>query len=90
MNCSVCEISDEEKSLRKCAICFKYFCDDCGVDRSGRWFCTTNCADYFFTGTKTKMIEDGSDRRLAPPPSSHSNHPAIPDLLDREKHTLHR
>jgi hypothetical protein len=55
LNCSVCEISDDEKSLRKCAICFKYFCEDCGVDRSGRWFCTSSCADYFFYGDEDDM-----------------------------------
>jgi len=48
--CFKCEISGEERDLRKCTICFKYFCEDCGASRGGRWFCTKQCCDYFFFG----------------------------------------
>ena len=58
MKCFKCDISDEERDpakerardLRKCPICFKIFCEECGVNRGGRWFCTKNCCDYFFFG----------------------------------------
>jgi len=50
LNCFQCQITDEEKDLRKCPVCFKYVCDDCGLSKSGRWFCTIVCADYFFYG----------------------------------------
>jgi hypothetical protein len=49
-NCFKCEVSSEEKDLRKCPICFKLFCEDCGASRGGRWFCTKQCCDYFFFG----------------------------------------
>ena len=60
MNCFECKVSDEEKQLRKCPICYKYFCDDCGVNPSGRWFCTSICGDYFFFGDEDEE-EEGDD-----------------------------
>lgn len=50
MECSVCDTSDEERALRKCSICFKYFCEECATNRGGRLFCSKQCADYFFFG----------------------------------------
>jgi hypothetical protein len=50
MDCSTCGISDEEKQLKRCPICFKHFCDDCATNRGGRLFCSKLCADYFFFG----------------------------------------
>lgn len=50
MECVKCYISDDEKKLIKCPICFKYICEDCGIARSGRWFCSPQCADFFFFG----------------------------------------
>lgn len=58
MSCFECKASDEEKQLRKCPICYRYFCDECGVNRSGRWFCTGICADYFFFGEDEDETEE--------------------------------
>ncbi len=46
--CTVCGVSARRKALKKCPICFREFCETCGVSRSGRRFCGAFCADYFF------------------------------------------
>lgn len=48
--CWRCGTSEEERSLRKCVICFKLYCNECQADRNGRTFCSKSCADYFFFG----------------------------------------
>lgn len=48
--CYQCGISDEEKTIKKCVICFRYYCEECGCDRAGRSFCSKPCSDYFFFG----------------------------------------
>jgi len=58
LSCFQCNASDEEKQLRKCPICYRYFCDDCGVNRSGRWFCADVCGDYFFFGEDEDDTEE--------------------------------
>jgi hypothetical protein len=58
LSCFQCNASDEEKPLRKCPICYRYFCNDCGVNRSGRWFCTGICGDYFFFGEDEDEMEE--------------------------------
>jgi hypothetical protein len=50
INCTVCSASDEMKRLRKCPICFKYVCEECGFFFAGRYFCSKGCADEFFWG----------------------------------------
>ncbi len=50
MNCSACEKSEEETTLHKCPICFKWVCDECGKRDYGRIFCSRLCADQFFFG----------------------------------------
>jgi len=51
MNCIVCEKSEqEEASLLKCPICFKWVCESCAVRSYGRAFCTKRCAELFFFG----------------------------------------
>ncbi len=50
MECSVCHVSDEEVDLKKCAICFYRFCEDCATNRGGRLFCSKHCSDFFFFG----------------------------------------
>jgi hypothetical protein len=59
MECYKCNTSDEsgmdpqrefKKPIRKCPICYKHFCEDCGSNRGGRWFCSVQCGDYFFFG----------------------------------------
>ena len=50
MECVKCKVTDDQRSLKKCPICFKYFCEECGVNRSGRWFCSKQCSDFFFFG----------------------------------------
>jgi hypothetical protein len=36
--------------LYKCPICHKHFCDDHTYLWSGRPFCSSGCAEYFFFG----------------------------------------
>lgn len=48
--CVRCQVTSEEGRLRKCVICFRYYCDECLVDRGGRTFCSKQCADFFFFG----------------------------------------
>ncbi len=50
MECRICQASDDEKTLQKCPICFRYFCEDCAVNRGGRLFCSKQCADFYFYG----------------------------------------
>lgn len=48
--CVHCKKTEEQVTLRKCAICHKYFCDEHAHLMSGRAFCSAPCADYFFFG----------------------------------------
>lgn len=49
--CFKCSAADEEKHLKKCPICFKYSCEECGFFFAGRHFCSKGCADFFFFGS---------------------------------------
>jgi hypothetical protein len=46
--CNVCHKSESDTRLHKCPICHKYFCEDHAHHRSGLWFCSSGCAEYFF------------------------------------------
>ena len=46
--CNKCQESEPEVQLRKCPICFKHYCDDHSVQKSGVWFCSVGCGEYFF------------------------------------------
>jgi len=48
LNCYKCSASDEKRSLTKCPICHKMYCDDCRFNISGRYFCSSQCAQFFF------------------------------------------
>jgi hypothetical protein len=48
VKCRECGKTPKETRLRKCPICFQYFCDEHAKLRSGRPFCSQGCADYFF------------------------------------------
>jgi hypothetical protein len=48
--CWRCGVSEEERPLKKCVICFRYYCPDCAADRGGRTFCSKQCSDFFFFG----------------------------------------
>jgi hypothetical protein len=50
MECCICDVSEEERRLKKCPICYRYFCEDCSANRGGRLFCSKQCADFFFFG----------------------------------------
>ena len=50
MECCNCNTSDEETELKKCPICFKFFCGECATNRGGRLFCSKHCADFYFYG----------------------------------------
>ena len=46
--CYACDPSTDDKSLRRCPICHKNFCEEHTVVMSGRPFCSKGCADFFF------------------------------------------
>ena len=46
--CSKCSKPEDRRPLTKCPICHKMVCDDCRYNVSGRWFCSSHCADFFF------------------------------------------
>jgi hypothetical protein len=50
MECVACNISDLERRLGKCPICFKLICESCAHKTMGRDFCSKRCADQFFFG----------------------------------------
>jgi hypothetical protein len=45
-----CGAAEIERQIVKCPICFKGFCEECGLPMSGRAFCSRFCAEYFFFG----------------------------------------
>lgn len=46
--CHRCEEQDPSKALRRCPVCHKHFCEEHSYVMSGRPFCSTGCAEYFF------------------------------------------
>jgi hypothetical protein len=50
IECRTCHISDQERRLIKCPICFKLTCEECGLKAFGRIFCEKRCSDQFFFG----------------------------------------
>jgi hypothetical protein len=48
--CHQCGKKGTEVRLYKCPICHKYFCDEHTYLWSGRPFCSSGCAEYFFFG----------------------------------------
>lgn len=46
--CTHCGAGESDRPLQRCPICFKWFCDEHGHDMSGRAFCSSHCAEYFF------------------------------------------
>ena len=48
--CANCEKTLDDGRLYKCPICFKVVCDEHVCLMSGREFCSSGCAQYFFFG----------------------------------------
>lgn len=46
--CVHCKKSEDETTLIKCPLCHKHACPEHQFLRSGRPFCSRQCADYFF------------------------------------------
>jgi hypothetical protein len=46
--CYRCEEPVEGSPLHKCPVCHKWFCEEHGYTMSGRSFCSSGCAQYFF------------------------------------------
>ena len=46
--CFHCGVSDDERPLTKCVICFHYYCKECEFDRGGRVFYSKHCYEFFF------------------------------------------
>ncbi len=46
--CNQCKKTDRDTVLRKCPVCYKYFCDEHAHLMGGRTFCSSMCADFFF------------------------------------------
>jgi hypothetical protein len=47
-SCRECGKSGDDGQLRKCPVCFRYFCEEHATVMSGRPFCSAGCAQYFF------------------------------------------
>ena len=47
-SCHECDMGDDVVRLRKCPICHKHFCEEHSHQRSGLWFCSKGCSEYFF------------------------------------------
>jgi len=58
MQCSICQITDEEKIIKKCPICFKLICEDCSYRLAGRHFCCKGCGEIFFFGIGDEDEDD--------------------------------
>ena len=48
--CGHCGISEEERELKKCLMCFRVHCVECEYNRNGRPFCSKQCSLLFFFG----------------------------------------
>lgn len=48
LECRECKKTEVDVKLHKCPICFKHFCEEHSHHRSGLWFCSAGCAEYFF------------------------------------------
>ena len=61
MQCSRCQVSEEERRLQICPTCKKPFCHECTVIVGGKGFCTRGCGDYFFfgDGDDDEDLDDG-------------------------------
>jgi hypothetical protein len=46
--CKECAVAEDDAYLHKCPICHSYICDEHKFMRSGRVFCSSFCAAYFF------------------------------------------
>jgi hypothetical protein len=46
--CKECAASEDDVYLHRCPICHKMICDEHKFLRSGRVFCSSFCAAYFF------------------------------------------
>jgi endogenous inhibitor of DNA gyrase (YacG/DUF329 family) len=50
VDCFSCNVSETERTLNKCPICFKWACEGCSTHAFGRHFCSKKCSDVFFHG----------------------------------------
>lgn len=46
--CVTCKKGEDQVTLRKCAVCFRFYCEDDTYVMAGREFCSKNCARYNF------------------------------------------
>lgn len=46
--CRECGRNDDQILIHKCPVCHKRVCEEHGHSRSGVWFCTKGCSEYFF------------------------------------------
>ncbi len=46
--CSKCAAGQERTPLVKCPMCFRSVCGECQYLASGRNFCSSACAQFFF------------------------------------------
>ena len=47
--CLVCKKNEDEATLNKCPVCFRYYCTDHAHLMAGREFCSQGCARYMFS-----------------------------------------
>ncbi len=50
VECFTCHVSELDKLLQKCPICFRWACEGCSTHAFGRHFCSKKCSDEFFYG----------------------------------------
>jgi hypothetical protein len=50
VDCYACKVSELDRTLNKCPICFKWCCEGCSTHAFGRHFCSKKCSDVFFHG----------------------------------------
>jgi hypothetical protein len=46
--CSKCAKGVEKTTIQRCPSCYRFVCDDCRHHHSGRYFCSSQCAQFYF------------------------------------------
>ncbi len=46
--CSKCSRSVDPAAMERCPNCYKLVCSDCRYATGGRYFCSSQCAHYYY------------------------------------------
>ena len=55
--CLTCKKGEEEATLSKCPVCFRYYCVDHVYTMAGREFCGSGCARYMRSEEHTSELQ---------------------------------